>query len=126
MRTDSFSAYIAEIRTERGLTLRGVSARLGISPSYYNDVEKGRRKPLSLEKLESFAQITGMTEAEKNRMYDLAGQANGHVAPDLAAYIIPRLDVTAALRTARDCQASPADWEDFAMGLRQKRKQGLS
>lgn len=122
MGADSFAAYVAEIRTGRGLTLRGMAARLGLSPSYYNDVEKGRRKPFSLEKLEAFAQITAMTEAEKNRMYDLAGLANGQVAPDLAAYIIPRREVAAALRTARECQAAKEEWESFAARLRKKRK----
>lgn len=124
MDADSFAAYAAQIRTGRGLTLRGMAAQLGISPSYYNDVEKGRRNPLPLEKLEAFARITGMTATEKNRMYDLAGLANGQVAPDLAAYIIPRQEVAAALRTARDCQAAKEEWEQFAAMLRQKREQG--
>ena len=58
-----------------------------VSPAYYSDVEKGRRNPLSLDKLEHFAIITSMTEDERRTMFDLAGKDRSEVAPDLPEYI---------------------------------------
>lgn len=117
----TFAAYIMSIREDRKYTLRQMAEALGVSAAYYSDVEKGRRNPLSFEKLEHFAEITTMTEEEKRTMYDLAGKDRSEVAPDLPEYIMQRDYVGAALRTARDLGADQKDWEAFVADL-QRRK----
>jgi transcriptional regulator with XRE-family HTH domain len=117
----TFAAYIAGIREDRKFTLRQMADALKVSPAYYSDVEKGRRNPLSLEKLERFAELTAMTEEERRRMYDLAGKDRSEVAPDLPEYIMQRDYVSAALRTARDLGADQKDWEAFVAGLKRRK-----
>lgn len=119
--TNSFSSFILGIREDRKYTLRQMAEALKVSPAYYSDVEKGRRNPLSLEKLEHFAEITAMSEEEKRTMFDLAGKDRSEVAPDLPEYIMQRDYVSAALRTARDLGADRKDWEAFVADLKRRK-----
>ncbi len=117
----TFAAYITDIREDRKFTLRQMAEALRVSPAYYSDVEKGRRNPLSYEKLEHLAEITSMTEEEKRTMYDLAGKDRSEVPPDLPDYIMQRDYVSAALRTARDLGADQKDWEAFVAELKRRK-----
>jgi transcriptional regulator with XRE-family HTH domain len=111
---ESFAGYMTRMRKQSGFSLRHMAERLAISPSYYNDIEKGRRNPPDWARLERFAEATGMTRAEKARMLDLAGLACGRVAPDLTEYLLAREDVRAALRAAREGGATCGAWAAFA------------
>lgn len=117
----TFAEYITQIRLDRKLTLRQVAEKLNVSPAYYSDVEKGRRNPLSLEKIELFSEMTNMTADEKVMMLDLAGKDRSEVAPDLPEYIMGRDYVSAALRTARDLGADQNDWEAFVADLKRRK-----
>ena len=117
----TFAAYITDIREDRKFTLRQMAEALKVSPAYYSDVEKGRRNPLSYEKLEHLAEVTSMTEEEKRTMYDLAGKDRSEVPPDLPDYIMRRDYVSAALRTARDLGADQKDWEAFVADLKRRK-----
>lgn len=113
MSVESFADYVSCMRIARGHTLRGMAKRLNISAAYYSDIEKGRRSPPGLEKLELIAGILNMNAEEKNRMFDLAGRACGRVALDIAEYVTAREYVSRALRAARDADAGRAEWEAF-------------
>ena len=114
----TFSQFITAIREREKVTLRQMAEKLDVSAAYYSDVEKGRRNPLSLEKLELFASIASMTAEEKTIMFDLAGKGRSEVAPDLPDYIMNRDYVSAALRTARDLKADQSDWEEMVAALK--------
>ena len=117
----TFAQYITEIREREKITLRQMAEKLGVSAAYYSDVEKSRRNPLSLEKLELFASVASMTEEEKTIMFDLAGKGRSEVAPDLPDYIMSRDYVSAALRTARDLGADQSDWEEMVAALKSRK-----
>ena len=88
---------------------------IGITAPYLTDIEKDRRNPPEMEKLELISQILMLNDEDKTTMYDLAGKKRNSVAPDLPDYI------SAALRTARDLDASEADWLKFVEELKQRK-----
>lgn len=45
MSDERFGALLRRLRTERGLTLRGVSDRAGLSVTHLSDIENERRSP---------------------------------------------------------------------------------
>ena len=94
---------------------------LHVSAPYLSDIEKGRRNPPEMEKLEQIAQILLLTDEEKSAMLDLAGKMRNSVAPDLPEYIIGRDYVSAALRTARDLDAGEAEWMRFVDELKKRK-----
>ena len=94
---------------------------LHMSAPYLSDIEKGRRNPPEIEKLELIANILLLTSEEKSTMLDLAGKMRNSVAPDLPEYIIGRDYVSAALRTARDLDAGEAEWMRFVDELKKRK-----
>ena len=94
---------------------------IGITAPYLTDIEKDRRHPPEMEKLELISQILMLNDEAKTTMYDLAGQTRNSVAPDLPDYLMEHDYVSAALRTARDLDASEADWLKFVEELRQRK-----
>lgn len=108
--------------------LRGHFARqLGVeivnSAAFLSDVEKDRRNPLDIRRMEKLANILGLSKAEQDTMFNLAGEKRDSIAPDLPEYIKPREYVSVALRTARDLDADEADWMKFVEDLRRKSQQ---
>ena len=117
----NFGEFLQRKRTEKQITLRNMAEMIGITVPYLTDIEKDRRNPPEMEKLELISQILMLNDEDKTTMYDLAGKKRNSVAPDLPDYIMEHDYVSAALRTARDLDASEADWLKFVEELRQRK-----
>lgn len=116
-----FGDYIAQKRLEKNISLRKMADMVGLSAPYWSDIEKNRKNPPSLDKLELIASILGLPEDEKTVMLDLAGNGRNTVGPDIPEYIKENDYVAAALRTARDLGASQDDWEKFVADLKKRK-----
>lgn len=117
----NFGDFIAKKREERKITLREMAKKLDITAPYLSDVEKDRRNPFDLEKLELLAGILLLSDEEKTTMLDFAGKKRNEVAPDLPGYIMERDYVSAALRTARDLDAGEEEWLEFIEELKRRK-----
>ena len=117
----NFGEFLQRKRTEKQITLRKMAEMIGITAPYLTDIEKDRRSPPEMEKLELISQILMLNDEDKTTMYDLAGKKRNSVAPDLPDYIMEHDYVSAALRTARDLDASEADWLKFVEELKQRK-----
>jgi transcriptional regulator with XRE-family HTH domain len=117
----NFGDFIARKREDKKITLREMAKKLNITAPYLSDVEKDRRNPFDLEKLELLANILLLSEEEKIIMLDLAGKKRNAVAPDLPVYIMERDYVSAALRTARDLDAGEDEWLEFVKELKRRK-----
>ena len=116
-----FGEFLQKKREAKQITLRKMAEMLKMSAPYLSDIEKGRRNPPEMDKLDLIAQILLLSDEERTVMLDLAGKMRNTVAPDLPEYIMERDYVSAALRTARDLDASEADWLRFVEELRQRK-----
>lgn len=117
----NFGDFLQKKRTERQITLCKMAEMIGITAPYLTDIEKDRRNPPEMEKLETISNILILSDEEKTTMFDLAGKRRNSVAPDLPDYIMERDYVSAALRTARDLDASEEDWHKFVEELKQRK-----
>ena len=118
---ESFGEFLQKKRLENEITLRKMAKLIGITAPYLTDIEKDRRNPPEIQKLDKIAEILSLTEEEKAVMFDLAGKQRNSVAPDLPDYIVKRDYVAAALRTARDLDADEDDWLKFVEELKQRK-----
>lgn len=118
---ESFGEFLQKKRLENEITLRKMAELIGITAPYLTDMEKDRRNPPEIQKLDKIAEILSLTEEEKAVMFDLAGKQRNSVAPDLPDYIMKRDYVAAALRTARDLDADEDDWLKFVEELKQRK-----
>ena len=117
----NFGDFLQRKRTEKKITIRKMAEMLGITAPYLNDIEKDRRNPPEMEKLELISRILMLSDEDKTTMFDLAGKKRNSVAPDLPDYIMERDYVAAALRTARDLDAGEAEWLKFVEELKQRK-----
>ena len=120
MKYANFGEFISQKRVEKQITLRKMADMLGVSAPFLTDVEKDRRNPFDMEKLTQLAKILGLSNEERELMFNLAGKKRNAVAPDLPEYIMERDYVSAALRTARDLDAGE-DWNQFVEELRKRK-----
>lgn len=117
----NFGEFIKTKREEKQITLRKMAELLDCSAPFLSDVEKDRRNPFDMEKLELLSDILGLSPKDNALMYDLAGKKRNSVAPDLPDYIMQRDYVSAALRTARDLDAGEQEWMQFVEDLKKRK-----
>jgi transcriptional regulator with XRE-family HTH domain len=117
----NFGDFIAKKREEKEITLRKMADMLDISAPYLSDVEKDRRNPFDMDRLEKLSNILLLNEEEKETMLNLAGEKRDSVAPDLPEYIRGRDYVSAALRIARDLDAGEDEWQKFIADLKKRK-----
>ena len=110
----TIGSFVRKRRQARGMTLRGLAARLGISPVYMSNIETDRRAAPTQEYLEKLAKELVLDKAGYEEMLDLAAKSkNRRVSLDLPEYIMERDIVRAALRTAKEVDATDEEWQEF-------------
>ena len=87
----TFGSFLREKRMARGLTLRGMAAKLDLSPVYMSNIENDRRAAPSQEYLERMALLLQLDKPEREWMLDLAAKSKqNRVSADLPDYIMDR------------------------------------
>ena len=120
----TFGEFLVAKRKEREIPSLQVAETLGISPSYYSDIEKGRRNPPpDRESLAKIAKLLNLNSGDLAIFYDLAGKARDEAPPDLPDYINENQVVRVALRLAKDT-GSNEDWQRFIDDLESRKKKG--
>ena len=119
----TFGSFLREKRMARGLTLRGMAAKLDLSPVYMSNIENDRRAAPSQEYLERMALLLQLDKSEREWMLDLAAKSKqNRVSADLPDYIMDREIVRAALRTAKEADATDQEWQEFIDRITQRAK----
>ena len=116
----TFGSYVREKRMARGLSLRGLAAKLEVSPVYMSNMENDRRP-----KMDRLIEILGLCQADTELLLDLAAKSKTQrVSADLPEYIMERDIVRAALRTAKEVDATDEEWQEFIDRITQRQKPG--
>ena len=112
--TMTFGKFIERKRKQKDITLRGFALSINISPVYACEIEKGRRPaPAQPDVLKSMARVLCLTDQEVLLMYDLAGKSKNALPMDLPEYIMEKDIVKAALRKAKEVDATDEAWQEF-------------
>lgn len=120
----TLGSFITRKRMEHDFTLRGFAQKIGISPVYQCNIEKGRRPLTTEDTLEKIANALLLDKEERTLLLDLAAKSKSIpvVASDLPEYINERDIVRVALRTAKDVDATDEEWQEFIERLRARIK----
>ena len=80
----TFGSFVRERRQACGLSLRGLAAKLDLSPVYMSNIENDRRAAPTQEYLERLAMILGLDKTDREWMLDLAAKSqHNRVSADL-------------------------------------------
>lgn len=124
--SSKFGDFIAEKRKQNDISLRKMAELLDISPAYWSDIEKGRRNPPNINKIEEIAKILGLTPEETDYMIDIASEDRDEIPMDLPDYIKVSGLARTALRKARKIESEGKSditekaWIEFIKALDEK------
>ena len=120
--TETFGAYIRAKREEKGLSVRGLAGKLGITPAYLSDIENGnspapkRNTPKRI--LENLCREL-IDKDEESRFNELAEMSWDDQCLELSHYLKQHANARLALRVARQRGFSEEEWKKIARGFEQ-------
>ena len=97
--------YIKKLRVIRNVGQRELARKIGVSASYLNDIENGKRKGPSKEVIK---RISHILEANVEYLYDLAGKDAKKIPPDIPDIIKSYGDTVKLLRMIKKYDLSSA------------------
>ena len=107
----TFGAFISTRRKEAKLNLRDTAKHLGISNGYLCDIEQGRRPAPEGAFVERISSFLELDKQEHEMLLDLAADSRQTVPADLPDYIRQHDIVRAALRVAKEVDATDEEIE---------------
>lgn len=116
-----FGAFLNSKRLDKKVSYRELASALGVTAPYISDIEKNRRHAPAKDKLDKIAEYFVLSPEERATMYDLAGETKSELPPDIPNYVMQHNYVAAALRTARDLDATEEEWQAFIDDLRRRK-----
>jgi len=99
IKIQTFGSYVSDLRSQKGLGLRELARRIGISPTYLNDIEKDKRQAPKNEILQN---ISKELEGDLETLYDLAGMSRDSVPPDVSKIIDENPECVPLLRAINE------------------------
>ena len=124
MSANQFGKFIVKKRKTKNISRRKMAELLDLSPSYWSDIEKGRRNPPNITILEELATLLGLSQNETDKMIDMASEDRDEIPMDLPEYIKDSNLAKTALRKARKKEEFEGDkdvtekaWKEFIKAL---------
>ncbi len=120
----TFGTFIKEKRLLRNISLRKFAEQLDISPVYLCNMEKDRNPAPKDHIISRMVELLLLSDEEAEVLYDLAAKSKSSptVSKDLPKYIMDKDIVRAALRTAKDVDATDEEWQEFITRLEERRR----
>lgn len=108
----NFGSFLRKLREDRQLRQEDLARVINVSTVYICDIEKGRRNPPDIEKLRTWEKQLELSDKDKARFYDMAGQERKEMPPDIVEYMSNHPEARAAIRRimAAPCEY---DWESI-------------
>lgn len=119
----TFGGFLSAMRRSHEMPSLQMAENLGLSPSYYCDIEKNRCKPPERSILAKMIEFLHLSQDESYTFYDLAGKARNEAPPDLTEYINEYQIVRVALRLVKE-KGSEDEWHRFVRELENKSGRG--
>lgn len=123
MTNATFGALISAKRKAHKLTLREAAKHLGIAHGYLCDIEQNRRPAPEGDFTERIAAFLDLDKQDYELLLDLAAKSRKTVSADLPDYIMKKDVVRAALRVAKEVDATDEEWMAFMEMLKNVRKE---
>ena len=114
--TEKFGSYIRRLRVKNNIGQRELAKKIGVAPSYLNDIEKNKR---TAPRIELIKKLSVLLRADVDLLYDLAVNSKKNVAPDMVNFIENNPRIISLLGAAKNSKLSDDEIEE----LEKKNKQ---
>lgn len=116
----TFGSFIAEKRKAHKFNLRDTAKHLNIAYGYLCDIEQSRRPAPNGDFVERISAFLNLDKSEHELLLDLAAKSRNTVSADLPDYIMEKDIVRAALRVAKEVDATDEEWQTFMKMLKER------
>ena len=101
--SETFGSYIRRLRIKQDIGQRELAKKIGVAPSYLNDIEKEKR---TAPKNEQIKKLSTILKADLSTMYDLAGNSKQTIASDIEEFIKDNPNIISLIRTVKESKIS--------------------
>jgi len=108
--TEKFGSYIRRLRMKNDIGQRELAKKIGVAPSYLNDIEKNKR---TAPRIELIKKLSVILKADLDLLYDLAGNSKKTVAPDIVNFIENNPRIISLLRAAKNSKLRDDEIEEL-------------
>ena len=95
----SFGLYIRDLRIREKIGQRELALKVGIAPSYLNDIEKNKR---SAPKNDIIKKLSIILKADLDLLNDLAGKSKKTLPPDILEYLEKNSKAISLIRSLKN------------------------
>ena len=81
---ENFGSYIRSLRIKHNIGQRELAKKIGVAPSYLNDIEKNKR---TAPRIDLIKKLSIILKADLDKLNDLAGNSKKTLAPDIVGFI---------------------------------------
>ena len=118
----TFGSYIRELRTSKGIGQRELAKKIGVAPSYLNDMEKNKR---AAPKTSILKKLSILLKADLNLMYDLAGNSKKTIASDIEEFIKENPSIASLIRSIKKNDISMDEINDLEKKINKSETKSL-
>ena len=104
--SETFSSYIRRLRIKNNIGQRELAKKIGVAPSYLNDIEKNKR---AAPRIDLIKKLSVILKADLNLLNDLAGNSKKTLPPDIVDFIENNPNVVSLLRAAKNSKLSDGE-----------------
>lgn len=108
---DSFGAFVATKRKEKGISARQLAHKLSISPNYLCEIEKGKKNAFSNTVLIKMKETLCKSQEEEYEFYDLLAKEKNSIPNDVLDYIKNNHSLIKLIRFANTHNLSNEVWD---------------
>ena len=118
MQTIAFGPTIRLLRQAKGISLREMARRLGVSPAFLSQIEAGRQHKIPKARIVQVANMLGVSDAY------LLGTAR-QIHPDVVEFLRDTPEAGEFMITAMRSGLAPEDFADLREALKNKTGKGF-
>tara|TARA_B100001250_G_C19791470_1_gene786726 strand:- start:1186 stop:2322 length:1137 start_codon:yes stop_codon:yes gene_type:complete len=119
---EKFGPFIRKLRINLNITQRELAKKVGIAPSYLNDLEKEKR---SAPKLLVIKKLSSILKTNLNQLNDLAGISKKELAPDISEYIKKTPQIISLIRSIKESNLGENELNQIENSISKKKTKAL-
>jgi phosphoenolpyruvate phosphomutase len=120
--SETFGSYIRRLRIKNDIGQRELAKKIGVAPSYLNDMEKNKR---TAPRINLIKKLSVILKADLDLLNDLAGNSKKTIAPDIVDFIENNPKIVSLLRAVKNSKLNEGEIENIEKKINESKTKVL-
>jgi len=120
--SETFGTYVRRLRIKNNIGQRELAKKIGVAPSYLNDMEKNKR---TAPRADLIKKLSIILKADLDLLNDLAGNSKKTLAPDIIDFIEKNPNIVSLLRTVKNSKISNVEISNIEKKITKSKTKAL-